>query len=143
MRIKYKILLLRKEFNSIRLVKTLSSSSIQKIMQHGGRAISINIEQPAYISNNTVFYFVDFESNAQLFFEEKQNCLTSEQLDMAISNKMLREIMSAESMNAKERIINMIIGAVFGAMAAGLLALLYISQSQAELMDSIVSGVII
>lgn len=143
MGIKYRIVLLRKEFNSIRLVKTLNLRVIDNIVKYSSKSISLNVEQPTYIQNNIIYYFVDIENNAQLFFSEKQNSLNSKELDLVISNKMIKDIMAAEGLNQKEKIINMLIGFAMGAMISLIGALLYITNTQNQLVDNFINGGVI
>lgn len=143
MKIKYKICLLRKEFDSIRLIKVITKKTIENVEKvMGNKTISLNIQQPTYIQNNIVYYFVDIDENAQMFFNKSQMPLTSNELDLAISNKMLKEIIAAESINAKEKLINMLIGFVFGAMLVGIIALFWITTNQNDIMDSLIDGTI-
>ena len=143
MKIQYKIQLLRREFNSIRLIKTIKLSEIGNIIKFNGKSISINVTQPTYVFNNTIYFYVDIESNSQLFFSDKQNSLSADELDSLISNKIIKDIISAEGLNTKDKIINILIGFVVGAMFAGLISLMYINNSQSELVDSFIAGSVV
>jgi len=136
MKIKYKIVLVRQEYQSLRMIKTITLKEIKSTIKYGNSTLSINVTQPTYIHNDKIFYFMNLEQNKQLFFLDKQSPLNSEELDMLISNDFIKKITSGAMDSTKDKIINMIIGAIMGGMVAAFVAMLYMNSQIQSIYDS-------
>lgn len=138
-KIKYKIVLLRREFSSLRLMKIITLSQITNKVSFNGKTFIVNVTQPTYINNNQIFFFLDFESGNQMFFNEKQNPLNPSEIDMIINNKFMKDIIAGATDNTKEKFVNMLIGFVVGVLLSALVAMLYVNAKTDEIYSKFLS----
>ena len=129
----YKILLLRKEGLQLNLIRVLKLTEIKSLIRYNEKTFAIDISQPAFIEKNFRIYFIDIDSNMQYqLLKSDKIGLNSDELDTIISNKLIREITQSTT-DTKDKWVNMIIGAIMGALIAGFIALGFVNSKLEEI----------
>jgi hypothetical protein len=94
----------------------------------------INIENPSYISNkHQRIFFIDYDSGAQLSFNEVKSELKPEELDLIVGQKIISELTKGVMNNAKEKITWFIMGLIFGILLALVIMQIYYGNKIEEM----------
>lgn len=120
-RIKYKIVFLRQEYSTMFLVFTKKLKIPQKLIRVGKKTFQINYEIPFYSNLLEKFYFVDYESGSQLKFEAIERKLNPDDLDLIVSNKIVKEIASGVLDDMKQKFLMILLGALLGGMLSAII----------------------
>lgn len=115
---KYKLVFLRKEFDTFNVVKVKVCSKLENTYRMGKKRYIIDTAHPAYIKTNEKYYFMDIESGAQYHLLENQALMNPDELDMIVGNKIIRELTSGVMDNKKEKIVLIILGVLLGGFLA-------------------------
>lgn len=134
---KYRVVFFRKAFETIFVVKTSRMDKTVEILKlQNGKSFIINWNCPAHLVGNTKVYLIDFDSGAQLSYNFVENSLRPAQIDMIVKDSLLKQVISTASIDSKERIINIILGAVIGALCATVICLAIMQSKIAEIYES-------
>lgn len=131
-KIKYKLIFVRLEFSNLTIMKIVKIKSIKKIYSIDNKTFNIDIEKPTLIDKLTRIYYLNYDSGSQLLFNEVKAILNPNELDEVVNNKLLHDLMNS-TLDMKDKIINLIIGAVLGAMISAFICLLYLNSKIEEI----------
>lgn len=137
-KIKYKIVFVQLEFSNLSIIKIVNLKKIVSIYTNSGKTYNIDIEKPTIIDKLTRIYYLNSENGSQLYFNEIKAILNPTELDEVINNKMLHDLLNS-TLDMKDKIINLIIGAVMGAMVTGFLAMLYMNSKLEEIYSQFIT----
>lgn len=132
---KYKILLIRKQFNAYFIVRTIQTNKIEKMIQIGNKQFAISIENPLYINKLQKVYILDYDNGSQLTLLEAKANMSPEELDLIVGQKIIKELTAGVIDNKKEKLINLILGFVMGALIAAIVAIVYYTGQIQQLME--------
>jgi hypothetical protein len=127
---KYKILFLQKINETYWIKKSITKNDFTKFSQIGEHKIVCDINQPAYIRDNYRIYICDYNSGFQMHLNslENQTGLTLEQLDEFVNVKIIGQLTRSSMTSNKEKILMFILGAVIGALLAGLICYIALTK---------------
>ena len=122
-KLKYKIIFVRKEYSTMFVVKLMSLKTPKPLVRIKEKTFSISYEIPAYSNILEKVYFIDFESGSQLKFDIIQRKLNPNELDLIVSNKIVKEIASGVLDDIKTKILYISIGAIIGGLLAAMIVM--------------------
>lgn len=114
---KYKIYFLRKHFEALFIAKILETDEIKPIISLSGKKYTLNLQTPAFIGKQKVYFF-DYDSGAQFAFEESIPLMKPEDLDLIVGQKIIKELTSGVIDNKKEKIFWVLMGIILGGLIA-------------------------
>jgi hypothetical protein len=113
----------------------VQTNDIKKMIALSGKEFALSIENPLYINRMQKTYVLDYDSGSQLTFTEAKAYMTPEELDMIVGQKIIRELTSGVIDNKKEKLINMLLGFVMGALLAAIVAIVYYTNQIQQLIE--------
>lgn len=122
-KLKYKIVFLRQEYQTMNVVKIREVKALNAIIKEGTKAFVITYKFPTYNNGLDKFYFIDIETGKQLTFDAITRELNPEELDLIVGNKIIRELTSGVMDNKKEKIFFLAIGFIIGALLAAIIVM--------------------
>lgn len=121
---KYIVILLRKTKNQYVYIGRKTVKPDADTLKYGHKTIPVDISTPSYIRDKTLYYFVDIYTASQLFIKDSSNSndneddnsekLTTEELDMLISRKFIRNLTDNLKENIKFHLASFILGICIG-----------------------------
>jgi hypothetical protein len=133
----YKIYFVKKVNGTYQLVKTKKLKEMQKAIKLENRAYVIDYALCYMQSKNISIYMLDYDSGNQLINQaEIPTDVNPIDLDVFLSNKIIRELANSVIADKKSMIIGIIVGAIIGALAVFAIASQYYN-SQIEALDKI------
>jgi hypothetical protein len=132
---RYKIIFIRKQFNAYFVFRVVQTNDIKKMIALSGKEFALSIENPLYINRMQKTYVLDYDSGSQLTFTEAKAYMTPDELDMIVGQKIIRELTSGVIDNKKEKLINMLLGFVMGALLAAIVAIVYYTNQIQQLIE--------
>ncbi len=134
---KYEIIFLRKEYSTMNIVGFLKTNKLlNNIIQFKNKTYQISIELPAFSRKITKVYIFDFDSGEQLKFDRIKTLLKPDELDLIVSNQIVKELAQSAISDTKDKIINMILGAILGGLLSALLMFFYMQSKIEEIYAS-------
>lgn len=124
----YKIIFLRKEYSTMNLVGILKTDSISNTIRYKGKTYIISIDKPAFSEKKSKVYIVDFDSCSQLKFDEIKCAMNPNELDLILSNQIIKELTAGAISDKREKIFNMILGAIIGALISAICMFIYMNN---------------
>lgn len=134
---KFRLIFLQKEYSTMRIIKIVQTNEIKKSIRVNNKTFHCNIQFPAYSSNSTRVYFFDFENGNQLKFDTIEAIVDPEVLDMMVSNQIVKELTQSAISDKKERLINIILGFIIGALVSALLMFFYMQAKIDSIYESL------
>ena len=134
---KYKIIFLRKEYSTMRICGVLHTNKLKNLLRYKGKTYHVNIEFPCFSSQKSQTYIFDFDSGNQLKFDMIEAILKPEELDLIVSNQIVKELTSSAISDKKDKIINIILGFILGALVSALLMFMYMQNKIQSIYDTI------
>jgi len=119
-KLKYKLVFLRKEYSTMNVVKIVKLIEPKILYRIREKTFNISYEFPCYSHLLEKIYFIDYESGSQLMFSAIDRQLNPEQLDLIVSNKIVKEIASGVLDDMKGKIAMVVLGALLGGMLAAI-----------------------
>ncbi|MFW9949619.1 MAG: hypothetical protein ACFFKA_05785 [Candidatus Thorarchaeota archaeon] len=133
MKVKYKLMLVRKEHNGINVIRYVNLKKIESLIRFENRTFQINVEKPTIIQDKFRIFVVDIDSNAQIYLIGNEPLLNPDELDMIVSNKIINEITRGALDTFKDKLINIAMGAIIGAMVAAVILMGYYNNKIDEI----------
>jgi hypothetical protein len=133
-KIKYKIVFVRKEYNTINIIKVVKLANISNVYKFNNKTFTLNLSTPLFAEKLVKTYIIDFDSGSQLLFDEIKPQLNPEQLDMIISNRIIREITSGLMSDKTDKIIAFVFGLIIGGLVVAVLLMGYFQSKIEELL---------
>jgi hypothetical protein len=128
---KFKVVFLRPEYKTMNIVAMKVLNQTTDFVKMGTKTYKINWEFPSYNNKLDKIYFVNYESGSQILFKDVECQLNPTELDMIVSNKVLKELASGIMDNKAEKMMFIIVGGVIG-LLAGLFIMQVIMQQKIE-----------
>lgn len=132
---KYKIIFIRKQFNAYFIFRIVQSNDIKKMLNLSGKEFALSVENPLYINRMQKVYVLDYDSGSQMTFTEAKAFMTPEELDLIVGQKIIKELTSGVIDNKKEKLMNMLLGFIMGALLAALVAIVYYTGQIQDMME--------
>jgi len=134
---KYEIIFLRKEYSTMNIVGFLKTNKLlNNTIRFKNKTYQISIELPAFSRKITKVYIFDFDSGEQLKFDRIKTLLKPDELDLIVSNQIVKELAQSAVTDTKDKIINMILGAIIGGLLSALLMFFYMQSKIEEIYAS-------
>ena len=121
---KYKVIFVIKRYDMYVVKHILNLSEINKVFAFKKRQFTVNVNNPTYVSGGLSTYIIDYDNSSQLNFVEIKAPLGVHDLDLLFGQKIIKELTKGVLMDRKEKLWNIIIGAIVGFMLAFLIATL-------------------
>lgn len=134
---KFKFVFMRKEYSTLNFVGMIKTNNLSNVVKFHNKTFVISIDKPAYSEPKTKVYLLDFDSGSQLNFAEIKSLLTPEELDLYLSSDLIKKLTEGAIADRKEKIINMILGAIIGALFSALLMFFYMQNKIDEIYKSV------
>lgn len=134
--IKYKIIFLRKEYSTLNVIAVLKLKSLTNVVRFRNKTYQIEIANPAFSQKNEKVYLFDFDTGTQMKFTESNALLNPSELDSIVSTHVIKELMATATIDFKEKVINMVLGAIIGALLAVVLMFFYMNNKIDEIYKS-------
>lgn len=135
---KYKFFFLRKEYGTMNLVGLIRTNNLSDTIRFKSRTYKISIDKPSFSEGKMKIYIFDFDSGTQLKFDGIESILNPKELDLVVSNGIIKELTEGAISDKKEKIINMILGAIIGALLATMLMFFYMNSKIDEIYKSFI-----
>lgn len=132
---KYKIIFIRKQFNAYFIFRIVQSNDIKKMLNLSGKEFALSVENPLYINRMQKVYVLDYDNGSQMTFTEAKAFMTPEELDLIVGQKIIKELTSGVIDNKKEKLMNMLLGFIMGALLAALVAIVYYTGQIQDMME--------
>lgn len=120
----YRIIFLRKEYQTMNVVKILNLSTISEIIKISKKAYKLDMSSPLYNNKMIKIFFLNYDSGSQLVFKEIKRELKPHELDMIIGNKLIKELTSGLIDNKKDKIMMIILGIILGALLSAVIVMM-------------------
>lgn len=133
---KYKVVFLRKEYQTMNVVKILDVKKLSDTIKIGNRSFMMNWQNPSYNSGLTKIYFIDFVEGAQLVFHIVKSQLNPKELDLIVGNKIIKELTSGVLDNKATLIMYLIIGFIIGGLLASLIVMMVMQSKIDAIIDT-------
>lgn len=133
---KFVIVLVRKEYQSINLLKKIECNKISEILRIEDKTFNIHIQTPLFKYKDKLWYFLDVENGNQLKFSEIEAQLNPAQLDLIISTDIIKQL-TAGALDKKEKIIMAILGFIIGILAGIVGMMFYMNDEIARIYESL------
>lgn len=137
---KYKILLIRKHHNAYFLIKVVQQNDLKPIVKFNDKEFTVSIENPCYITSKQRIYLLDYDNGSQFTLNEAKALMNPTDLDLIVGQKIIKELTAGVIDNRKEKMINMLLGFVMGALIAAMVAILYYTNQIQELIEEYASN---
>lgn len=135
-KLKYKIILLRKQNDVYRIEKIIRKNSIKKMVGTEGKRFVINPSKPSYVHNKWVVYLVDIDNGNQIVFDKLKNDIRPEDLDLIVGQNILQQIAKGVMNNKKDMLMYMFLGLVLGGLIVAVILLGYFNGKIEELLST-------
>lgn len=135
--VKYKLVFLRKEFDTVNVVKVKVLKSLKKLEKDKKKRYVLDIEHPAYVNRNIKYYFIDYDSGSQFHLIENPSLMNPEELDMIVGNRIIKELTSGVMDNKKEKLLMVIVGAIIGGLLATSIVLSIMNKKISDIYENI------
>lgn len=139
---KYKIILIRKEYQTINAIKSITTNNINPTLKYLEKTYPINIQYPTFCDGTQKVYMIDFEKGSQLKFEEVEALINPSELDTMISNNFIKELM-AGALDKKEKMIMAIMGFIMGVLTGVVGMMFYMQEEINTIYESLGISVVI
>lgn len=130
-RTKFRVILMRKHFDSYFVEKVIVLSKLKKEFSINGKSFSVIDAKPVYFNRNERIFIFDALTGQQLTFGANQNLIEPEILDEIMLNKFVSDAIAGSKLNMKQKWLDYLFGFVIGALLASLIVLL-IMQNKIE-----------
>lgn len=140
---RYKILFMRKEYSTMYCVGILKTDDIPYVVRYKGKSYNIKVEFPTFSETKTKIYFIDFDSGNQMKFEDIKAMLNPNEADLLFSNHLIKELTAGAIADKREKLINMILGGIIGALMAALAMFMYMNNKIEEIYASFTPSVVL
>lgn len=134
---KFKIVFLRKEYNTTNIVGVKILSKTSDIIKLGKKSYAIDYSKPAYNFKLEKIYLIDYELGGQISLDSSNACISPEKLDTIVSNKLIREITSGVLDNKFEKMMFLIVGLIIGALVSAVIMLIVHQNAIVDLYEQI------
>lgn len=110
---------------------------LPQFVQYASKSFQIDWSRPVYLSPRFQrVYLVNWTTGMQSFPEGGNPVLRPEDLDVVVKTKIIREITQAVSDDFKLKMIWALLGGIIGALAAGLVVYIVMSNQITEILKS-------
>lgn len=134
---KYEFVFLRKEYATLNLVGLIKTNSLNNIIRFKNKSFNITVDKPTFSRLKTKVFVLDFDNGSQLKFEEIQVKLNPKELDLFVAGKLVEDLTRGALSDTKDKIINMIIGGIIGALLSAVIMFLYMNSKIDEIYQNL------
>lgn len=128
-RTRYIVVFVRKEYDSFCIVSQKELKDCNKAIKiTENKSIIVGLENPTYINKTIRYYLFNIETGSQLLFNNSKNALTPEEIDLFMSQNLVKELANGVIDNKKEKMFTLISGIIVGALIASLIMVLIYTQ---------------
>lgn len=133
---KYKIVFVRKEYNTMNAVfiKTIKTQADK--LKMGNKCFIIDYSNPFYNNKNEKVYFINIDSGNQMIFDEIKKEVNPIELDNIIGNNLITQLTKGVMDNTKEKIVTILIGILIGGLIGYIIATSIMQSKIDELYSS-------
>lgn len=117
----FKVLIVRHEFETLTLVKSISLKTTQSVIRVGTNTFAVKWANPSYRNKFTRVYFIDYETGSQMVFKEIKSLLNPKELDLMVSQRIIKDLAMGLINNSKEKLLWALIGGAIGGLSAALI----------------------
>jgi len=126
---KYVVVHLKRKNNDFEEVKRQIFKSIESFEASNSGKFLCNSKQPTYSKNNLRIYFVEYKEKNSFSFNERPQPMNLEEIDLIVSNNLIKQISSG--LMDKSKILFMYVGiGLFIGLLIGLFIMNIISQNK-------------
>jgi hypothetical protein len=133
---RYKIILFRMQYKIAQLIKSVQMKNITPTIRIDNKSYPIDIESPAYVTKKQVIFLIDIDSSSQITLDSAKAIINPTDLDLIMGQKLIADLARGVTDSTKDKIINFLIGAVFGALVGGIIAILYYTAKIDEILQA-------
>lgn len=114
--------------------------SLKKFAVLKNKQIPVSMDKPTYIYGKKVYYVFNVDNGSQLSFSQMNSSVGPEELDIIMTQEIIRQLAHGIMDNFKEKLYTLIMGVVMGALITAVILVMYytnkIEELYAELIDN-------